>query len=360
VIAQEVPGGPALAPAALARRRRAITAACPGVEVLGAAHLYLVATDRALTADEQAVLDALLERTAPTPTPADARVLYVVPRLGTTSPWSSKATDIAHTSGLAAVTRIERAVAWTVRGDADAVALERALADRMTESVLAAIDPARLFAVAPPRPLGQVALGADPAAALRAADRALGLALAPDEIDYLVAAYAGLGRDPTDVELMMFAQANSEHCRHKIFNARFVIDGAPQERSLFQLIKASTAASPDGVLSAYHDNAAVFAGSDGASGSSPTPIASTAATPSRSTCCSRSRPTTTRPRSRRSRAPPPAPAARSATRAPPAAARKPKAGVVGFTVSTCGCPARCSRGSTITASPIASPAPSTS
>ena len=263
MIAQEVPGGPALAPAALARRRRAITAACPGVEVLGAAHLYLVATERALTADEQAVLDALLERTAPTPTPADARVLYVVPRLGTTSPWSSKATDIAHTSGLAAVTRIERAVAWTVRGDADAVALERAVADRMTESVLAAIDPARLFAVAPPRPLGQVALGADPAAALRAADRALGLALAPDEIDYLAAAYAGLGRDPTDVELMMFAQANSEHCRHKIFNARFVIDGAPQEHSLFQLIKASTAASPDGVLSAYSDNAAVFAGSDG-------------------------------------------------------------------------------------------------
>ncbi|MBK7073833.1 MAG: phosphoribosylformylglycinamidine synthase [Myxococcales bacterium] len=262
-----VPGGPALSPARLARRRAAIAAACPGVEVVAAEHVYVVATARPLTADELAILDALLERAPATEVTAGAIRRYVTPRLGTMSPWSSKATDIAHTSGLAAVTRIERATAWTLRGVAAgptlAPALATALADRMTESVLDALDAATLFATGAPRPLGHVALGADPHAALVAADRALGLALAPDEIDYLVAAYRELGRDPTDVELMMFAQANSEHCRHKIFNAQFVIDGVAQERSLFQLIKATTAASPAGVLSAYSDNAAVFAGSPG-------------------------------------------------------------------------------------------------
>ncbi len=258
-----VPGGPALSPARLARRRAAIAAACPGALVVAAEHVYVVATARPLTAAEHAILDALLERAPAHAAPADATRRYVTPRLGTMSPWSSKATDIAHTSGLAAVTRIERATAWTVRGAVDRAALDAALADRMTESVLDALDPAALFATGAPRPLGHVALGADPHAALAAADRALGLALAPDEIDYLVAAYRALGRDPTDVELMMFAQANSEHCRHKIFNAQFVIDGVAQDRSLFQLIKATTAASPGGVLSAYHDNAAVFAGSAG-------------------------------------------------------------------------------------------------
>ncbi|MBK9031660.1 MAG: phosphoribosylformylglycinamidine synthase [Myxococcales bacterium] len=259
-----VPGGPALAPARLARRRAALIAACPGLDVLAADHVYVVAAARPLTAAEDEILAGLLERAPDLATPAGATRLYVVPRVGTISPWSSKATDIAHTSGLAAVTRVERAVAWTLRGVPSARGpLERALADRMTESVLDALDGAALFAAGAPRPLGTIALGAAPHAALAAADRALGLALAPDEIDYLVDAYATLGRDPTDVELMMFAQANSEHCRHKIFNAQFVIDGAAQERSLFQLIKASTAASPAGVLSAYHDNAAVFAGSAG-------------------------------------------------------------------------------------------------
>ena len=258
-----IPGGPAFGPARLARRSAAIAAACPGATVVAAEQVFVVATTRPLTAAETAILDALLERAADHPPAPGAIRLYVTPRLGTTSPWSSKATDIAHTSGLTAVSRVERAIAWTVRGAVDRAALAAALADRMTESVLDALDPATLFAAGAPRPLGHVALGDDPHAALRAADRALGLALAPDEIDYLVAAYRELGRAPTDVELMMFAQANSEHCRHKIYNARFVIDGEAQDRSLFQQIKATTAASPDGVLSAYHDNAAVFAGAVG-------------------------------------------------------------------------------------------------
>jgi phosphoribosylformylglycinamidine synthase len=359
VTALLVPGGPALSPARLARRRAAIAAACPGALVVAAEHVYVVATARPLTAAEHAILDALLERAPAHAAPADATRRYVTPRLGTMSPWSSKATDIAHTSGLAAVTRIERATAWTVRGAVDRAALDAALADRMTESVLDALDPAALFATGAPRPLGHVALGADPHAALAAADRALGLALAPDEIDYLVAAYRALGRDPTDVELMMFAQANSEHCRHKIFNAQFVIDGVAQDRSLFQLIKATTAASPGGVLSAYHDNAAVFAGSAGQrffpdgdrvyrAHAEPVHVLLKVET--------HNHPTAIAPFP----GAPPARAARSATRAPPGAAPSPRPAWSASPSATCGCPARCSRGRSITASPIASSARSTS
>jgi phosphoribosylformylglycinamidine synthase len=190
-----------------------------------------------------------------------------VPRLGTVSPWSSKATDIAHICGLAGVRRIERGLRWTVHGDlapSAGPALAAALHDRMTETVMwDEGDLGALFAHQAPRPLAIVALGADARAALARASTELGLALAPDEIDYLAERYRALGRDPTDVELMMFAQANSEHCRHKIFNAEWWVDGARQDRSLFQMIKRSTEASPGGVLSAYKDNAAVFEGTSG-------------------------------------------------------------------------------------------------
>ncbi len=263
-------GAAARSAAGLARALARVQRDNPGVTALAAHFVHLVDLARPLTSDERTLLERLLvygprPAAAAGPAARDGVAWLVVPRLGTISPWSSKATDIAHTSGLDAVRRLERGVRWTVAGAvASARALHGALADRMTESVLAAdADVGSLFAAGSPRPLGRIALGADAHAALAAADRALGLALAPDEIDYLVRAYAELGRDPTDVELMMFAQANSEHCRHKIFNARFVIDGVAQERSLFQLIKTSTAAAPDGVLSAYSDNAAVFAGPDG-------------------------------------------------------------------------------------------------
>ncbi|HUQ05760.1 MAG TPA: phosphoribosylformylglycinamidine synthase [Kofleriaceae bacterium] len=262
-------GAPALSAARLAKQLARVQRGNPGITAIAAEHVHLVQLSRALTDDERALLDRLLTygpRRAPAAVDGASLVtLLVVPRLGTISSWSSKATDIAHTSGLDAVRRVERGVRWTVAGTVvDPAALHGALADRMTESVLAGDgDVSALFAAGAPRPLGRVALGADPIAALAAADRALGLALAPDEIEYLARAYAELGRDPTDVELMMFAQANSEHCRHKIFNATFLVDGAPQERSLFQMIRESTAASPDGVLSAYSDNACVFAGPDG-------------------------------------------------------------------------------------------------
>ncbi|HEY1554281.1 MAG TPA: phosphoribosylformylglycinamidine synthase [Kofleriaceae bacterium] len=212
---------------------------------------YLVVATRTPTAGERAQLDDLLQTVPDAPAPA----FWIAPRTGTVSPWSSKATDIARVCGLALVTRIERVAAWVAPGDP--AARGAALADRMTESVvLDAGELANVVAQATqPRPLRVVAIGE-----LRAANTQLGLALADDEIEYLTARYRELGRDPTDVELMMFAQANSEHCRHKIFNAEFTVDGAKQDQSLFAWIKRTTAQTPDGVLSAYRDNAAVIEG----------------------------------------------------------------------------------------------------
>jgi phosphoribosylformylglycinamidine synthase len=270
-----VPGRAALS---LARRARALArgkAACAGLASLDTRWVHLVVTARPLLAAEAEQLARMLAYGPDVPpmlppdragagSEAAAEVtLWVAPRIGTISPWSSKATDIAHVCGLPAVTRIERAIEYAARGARlDAAAIGRALSDRMTESVL--LDPADLAKVvaqgASPRPLGFVPLGADGARTLRDASRRLGLALADDEIAYLVARYGELGRDPTDVELMMFAQANSEHCRHKIFNAAWYVDGQPQDRSLFQLIRRSTEAAPGGVLSAYKDNAAVIEG----------------------------------------------------------------------------------------------------
>ncbi|HUJ63335.1 MAG TPA: phosphoribosylformylglycinamidine synthase [Kofleriaceae bacterium] len=234
--------------------REARRARTCGVDAVGR-WLYLVVSARELGPDERAKLEQLVEA-APD---AEGGVLWIAPRLGTTSPWSSKATDIAHVCGLDAVERIERVCEWTFHG-ADPAAVGAALADRMTESVLHGRgELARVVAHAgAPRPLVIV-----PVAELAAANARLGLALADDEIAYLTARYRELGRDPTDVELMMFAQANSEHCRHKIFNASWTIDGAVQERSLLQWIKRTTAAAPDGVLSAYADNAAVIEGHPG-------------------------------------------------------------------------------------------------
>ncbi len=233
-------GRSALSAAALAKR--------PVARGLAAAWLYLVDAARELTAAEAAQLDEMVQRG-----PAFAARLWIAPRLGTTSPWSSKATDIAHVCGLGAVRRIERVMAWTFTGDGDPRHVGAALADRMTESVLVSEgELAGVIAAAKgPRPLGVIRIDE-----LRTANTRLGLALSEDEIEYLTTRYRELGRDPTDVELMMFAQANSEHCRHKIFNAKW--DG--EERSLFQWIKRTTEAAPTGVLSAYRDNAAVIEG----------------------------------------------------------------------------------------------------
>ena len=265
-----LPGSAALSKARLVKRLARIQETCPSVTAVSARFVHFVDVSAPLTDSSRAVLDQLLTygpREALPEIAGDTQTLWVVPRLGTVSPWSSKATDIATTCGLDVVRRIERGVAWTVAATTglDRGRLAAAISDRMTETVLEReSDGARLFVDREPHTMGSVPVLSGGRAALERANSELGLALADDEIDYLVGAFRGLGRDPTDVELMMFAQANSEHCRHKIFNAEYVVDGAPQDGSLFKMIRNTTAVSPNGVLSAYKDNASVIEGPVGA------------------------------------------------------------------------------------------------
>jgi len=196
------------------------------------------------------------------------QLVLVVPRPGTISPWSSKATDIAHNCGLAAVQRIERGIAYYLEGPLlgteQLAAVSAQLHDRMTEVVFHQMHMAEaLFVHAEPQPLTSVDVIAGGRSALVKANGELGLALSEDEIDYLVDSFTELGRNPNDGELMMFAQANSEHCRHKIFNADWIIDGEVQMNSLFRMIRNTTECSPENVLSAYKDNAAVMSGHEG-------------------------------------------------------------------------------------------------
>jgi phosphoribosylformylglycinamidine synthase len=235
------------------------------VRALAAEHAHFVDADGALSEREREVLSRLLHDGGEAGGAARGARLWVVPRIGTVSPWASKATDIAWSCGLRLVRRIERGVLWTADGVSQAQLLACAdlLHDRMTESVLTrAEDAARLFERAEPAPLATVPLLAGGETALRDADRRLGLALSEDEIRYLADSFRALRRDPSDAELMMFAQANSEHCRHKIFNAEWFVDGEKRDASLFQMIRNTTARSPDGVLSAYRDNGAVIVGAE--------------------------------------------------------------------------------------------------
>ena len=267
----EIPGAPALSKFRIAKLVDRLAALEPGVEGLAARFVHFADLERPLDAAESAVLSKLLTYgptfAAAEPVEARGRVL-IVPRAGTISPWSSKATDIVRVCGLASVRRVERGIEYTLRaartlGPAQLTRLAPALFDRMTEmAVFDRAEVARLFGHARPKPLAIVSL-ARGRVALEEANERLGLALSADEIDYLLASFTQLERDPTDVELMMFAQANSEHCRHKIFNAAWTIDGKPRGESLFAMIRHTHAVSPRGVLSAYRDNAAVIEGSIG-------------------------------------------------------------------------------------------------
>jgi len=263
-------GRPALSPFRLAKLRSALAAIRPdhGITGLAATWWHFVEVARPLTPGERDKLERLLAYGPPeADAPDGGHPLLVMPRPGTISPWSSKATDIARNCGLAPVVRVERGTVFTVTttgrmlGPADRAALLPLIHDRMIEAVADDLDAARvLFAHVPPRPLTTIPLIASGREALVAANAALGLALADDEIDYLDRGFRALGRDPTDVELMMFAQANSEHCRHKIFNADWIIDGVREPQSLFAMIRATHAAHPQGTLVAYSDNSSVIAG----------------------------------------------------------------------------------------------------
>ena len=245
----------------------------PKIEGLAARHVHLVARDAAPSEAERERLAALLNYGDPYAGPADGLALLVTPRLGTVSPWASKATDIAHNCGLQ-LRRVERITEYRIslkggllggRPELTPEQLQQVAAllhDRMTESVVATRAEAQeLFTELDAEPMAFVDVLGGGRAALEAANKAWGLALADDEIDYLVNAFKGLARNPTDVELMMFAQANSEHCRHKIFNAQFTIDGVAQDKSLFGMIRHTEAVSPQHTIVAYADNASIMEGS---------------------------------------------------------------------------------------------------
>jgi phosphoribosylformylglycinamidine synthase len=227
---------------------------------LSAEHWVFVECDGDLTADELGRLKDLLGIPAKLAAEPTGALVLVTPRLGTISPWSSKATDIARNCGFARIKRIERGIAYHFTSGEKSAVVAR-LHDRMTESVLdsfAAAD--ELFHHYTPQPLTTVDILAGGRAALVKANSELGLALSEDEIDYLVDNFGKLGRNPTDVELMMFAQANSEHCRHKIFNATWTVDGQDQPLSLFGMIRETHKAHPEGTVVAYSDNASVIEG----------------------------------------------------------------------------------------------------
>src|SRR5882757_4285931 len=312
-------GAPALSQFRLDELLRSLQARDPRVSGLTSRYIHFADVPQTLDENELELLGKLLTYGPRAHLHADRGCrLLVTPRVGTVSSWSSKATDIAHVCGLQSIRRLERGTLYFIDGAADLSSdelrrLGTLLHDRMTESVWIGtaddensmpgspavggaavgrpgngnladrraaegrsgnanladrraaegppIEPEGLFHCAAARPLRIVAFGADGHAALARANAEWGLALSDDEIDYLVTAFGKLRRDPTDVELMMFAQANSEHCRHKIFNAEFVVDGAPMPSSLFAMIRATHVKNSAGVLSAYRDNAAVIEGS---------------------------------------------------------------------------------------------------
>ncbi len=261
-------GATALSPFRTEKLTSAARAVLPTLQAIHSEFVYFVDAETALTIEDEVLLKALLNASlADTQNAVTGTLMLAVPRLGTISPWSSKATDIARISGLATVERIERGIAYyveTAAGERLSAEQKAILAplvhDRMVESLLFEFSATEgLFSHTAPAPLLSVDVMGGGKAALLAADGELGLALSDDEIDYLVERFTALQRNPTDVELMMFAQANSEHCRHKIFNADWIIDGEQQPLGLFPMIRNTTKCSPDGVLSAYHDNAAVIA-----------------------------------------------------------------------------------------------------
>ncbi len=240
----------------------------PRVAAIAAQFVHFVDSESALSVSERARLEAVLNYGCAECEHFADELRVVIPRPGTISPWASKATDIAHNCGLTMIHRIERGVQYSVKtSDGQPLTmgqrevLDAALHDRMTETVLAALEDALvLFHTTKPRPLRTVDVLQGGRDALAQANRDWGLALSEDELDYLLENFQNLARNPTDVELMMFAQANSEHCRHKIFNAAWVVDGQAQAKSLFGMIRNTYHHAPQGILSAYKDNASVMEG----------------------------------------------------------------------------------------------------
>lgn len=264
----ELNGARALSDFRAARVLAALQRVSSNIEAVSGRFVHFVHASRELTkAEEERLASLLTYGDAAEDVRADLAFM-VVPRLGTISPWASKATDIVKNCGIEGVLRVERGTVYSLAFKAPLTEEEAAQAagvlhDRMTESVVARDFPAEnLFVELEGRPMATVALVEEGRPALERANVEMGLALSPDEIDYLTDAFTKIGRNPTDVELMMFAQANSEHCRHKIFNARWTVDGEEREETLFGMIRRTHKMAPQGTITAYADNAAIFEGAE--------------------------------------------------------------------------------------------------
>ena len=264
----ELNGARALSDFRAARVLAALQRVSSNIEAVSGRFVHFVHASRELTkAEEERLASLLTYGDAAEDVRADLAFM-VVPRLGTISPWASKATDIVKNCGIEGVLRVERGTVYSLALKAPLTEEEAAQAagvihDRMTESVVARDFPAEnLFVELEGRPMATVALVEEGRPALERANVKMGLALSPDEIDYLTDAFTKIGRNPTDVELMMFAQANSEHCRHKIFNARWTVDGEEREETLFGMIRRTHKMAPQGTITAYADNAAIFEGAE--------------------------------------------------------------------------------------------------
>lgn len=264
----ELNGARALSDFRAARVLAALQRVSSNIEAVSGRFVHFVHASRELTkAEEERLASLLTYGDAVEDVRADLAFM-VVPRLGTISPWASKATDIVKNCGIEGVLRVERGTVYSLALKAPLTEEEAAQAagvlhDRMTESVVARDFPAEnLFVELEGRPMATVALVEEGRPALERANVEMGLALSPDEIDYLTDAFTKIGRNPTDVELMMFAQANSEHCRHKIFNARWTVDGEEREETLFGMIRRTHKMAPQGTITAYADNAAIFEGAE--------------------------------------------------------------------------------------------------
>ncbi len=255
-------GGAALSDFRRTKLLAKLQAADPSVSGIQTEYIHFADSEKQLDAAQEKILRELITYGEEKIDEEIGTLYLVVPRPGTISPWSSKATDIVHNSGLMTVKRLERGIAYYVsaKSETHQPAIAALLHDRMTESVLADLETAKvLFTEAAPGKVGSIDLKVGKQSLIEA-NQTLGLALEDGEIDYLFGAYQDLGRNPTDIELMMFAQVNSEHCRHKIFNADWVIDGQPQPKSLFKMIKNTYEKHNEDILSAYSDNAAVLRG----------------------------------------------------------------------------------------------------
>lgn len=262
-------GSSALSQFRLDKLHASLKEIAPNIQHIYAELIHFVFSEQVLPANEQHTLKQILtygpksNHEAP-----NGELFLVIPRIGTISPWASRATDIANNCGLASVLRLERGVAYFVTtqngqplNDAEKAAFKAVIHDRMTETVVNQLEDAeRLFHHADPKPLSSIDILQGGKAALELANNEMGLALSPDEVDYLLENYRKMGRNPTDVELMMFAQANSEHCRHKIFNADWVIDGVQQDISLFGMIRNTHRLNPGSTVVAYSDNSSIVTG----------------------------------------------------------------------------------------------------